>query len=531
MRQLRDPDHLLPLALLALSVVPLWLFPFFPSQDGPSHLENAVILRDYHRPDRPLLPAFYALSADFDPNWFGHLALAGLMAIFAPLTAEKVLLTGYLVLLPLAARYALDGVRPGAGWLAVLTFPFAQHFLYHMGFHNFCYGLGVFFLVVGYWLRHADHFGLRQTVILAALVVLLYFCHLVALVMALLLIGTLAVGWTLLDRRGRRLLGPALAFVPALALGLAFLGRQGQAMRWEFSPSALLVRLAELQVLVSYFNLERLLSRLTFVGLVALSAVIFLTRWRAHLLEKRDLLLVGVGLALVAYLAAPSALSGGSFLNTRLSLFVFFFLILWLAVHPFGPRLKRGVQAAAALVTLGLVGLHAWAYDEFNTHLKEFAAVEGQLTPNSTVLPLMFSHQLGTRHFAEAKVGAFRHAGAYLTLRGDVIDLENYEANTTYFPVRYRPDVNPFDHIGRDNAPDRGLQAEPPDVDFLGYPQRTAWRTVDYVLLWNVTDRTRDTPAGAAIFEQLDKGYERVETPPGPIQLYRRKNLAIEGDR
>jgi hypothetical protein len=516
--RLRDPDLLLFLALLVLHVLPLWAFRYFPSQDGPSHLENAVILREYHRDDRPLLRTFYTLSSDFDPNWFGHLALAGLMFLVPPLVAEKILLTGYLVLLPLAARYALNGVRPGVGWLAVLTFPFLQHFLYHMGFHNFCYSLGVLFLVVGYWLRHADQFGVRQTLTLAVLIVLLYFCHLVAVVMALMLIGTLAVGWTLLDRRGRRLVGPALAFVPAIALGLAFLGRQGQAMRWEFTPSVLLARLLELEVLVSYLNLERLFSRLTFVGLAVLTVVVLLVRWRARLLERRDLLLAAVGLAVVAYLTAPSAVSGGSFLNTRLSLFVFLFLILWLGVHPFGPRLKRTVQAAAAVVSLALLGLHAWAYAEFNTHLAEFAAVEDRLPPGTTVLPLTFAHKSEAGGLGQAKVGAFRHAAAYLTLRGDVVELENYEANTTYFPVRYRPELNPFDRIGRENAPDKGLQATPPQVQFLTYPER-----VDYVLLWNVTQDTRNSSAGAAIFDQLGRDYQRVEMTPGLIELYRRK--------
>src|SRR5206468_2378303 len=98
-------------------------------------------------------------------------------------------------------------------------------------------------------------------------------------------------------------------------------------------------------------------------------------------------------------------------------------------------------------------------------------------------------HRLTAGRLGEAKVGAFRHAAAYLTLRGNVVELENYEANTTYFPVRYRPELNPFDHLGRENAPDRGLQAEPPDIsDIRAYERRTG-RRVDYVLLWNVTDR------------------------------------------
>jgi hypothetical protein len=526
-RRLRDPDQLLFFALLALHVAPLWAFRYFPSQDGPTHLENAVILRDYDRPDRLHLRAFYTLSAEFDPNWFGHLALCCLLRLFPPLIAEKVLLTGYLILLPLAARYALDGVRPGAGWLAVLTFPFLQHFLFHMGFYNFCYGLAVLFLVAGYWLRHADAFGVRPTLTLAALVVLLYFCHIVAVVMALVLVGTLAVGWTLRDHRPRRLLGPALAFVPAVLLGLAFLGRQKSATSWELQPAVLLARLAELEVLVSYFDLERLFSRLMSLVLIALAAILLLVRWRARLLERRDWLLAAVVLAVVAYFTAPSALAGGSFLNTRLSLFVFFFLILWLGAHTFGPRLKRAVQGTAAVVALGLLALHAWAYAAFNAHLADYTTLESCLKPGTTLLPLNFAHGLRTGPLAQAKVGAFRNAAGYLAACCDIVELENYEANTSYFPVRYRPGLNPFDHVGRGNAPDRGLQAEPPDVEFLSYPERTG-RTIDYVLLWNVTDLTRATSTGAAIFDQLRKGYERVELPSGLLQLYRRRDLAAE---
>lgn len=547
MRRLRDLDTLLLLALLALHVLPLWAFPFFPSQDGPTHLENAVILRDYGRPDRPLLRDFYTLSTDFDPNWFGHLVLTGLMTFLPPLIAEKVLLSGYVILLPLAVRYALNGVRPGAGWLAVLSFPFAQHFLYHMGFHNFCYSLAVLFLVAGYWLRHAERFGIRQTLTLAALVVLLYFCHLVAVVMALMLVGTLAPGWAVLDLRARRqvgqlepgaawgavrsrLLGPALAFVPTFALGLAFVGRQGRTVLWEIKPAPLLARLVELEVLVSYLNLERLFSRLTFLGLVALTAAVLFRRWRARLLEKRDLLLAVVTLAVLAYFTAPSTISGGSFVNTRLSLFPFFFLTLWLGAHPFGPVLKRVVQAGAALVALALLGLHALAYAEFNDYLAEYATVQSKVRPGTTVLPLTFTHQLRAGHVGEAKVGVFRHAAAYLTARGDVVELENYEANTSYFPVRFRPELNPFDHIGRENAPDRGLQAEPPDVKSLSYPPDAGQR-VDFVLLCLVTPKTRDEPAGQRIFAQLAERYEKVyESPRGLVQLYRRKGLAYDVD-
>ena len=71
--------------------------------------------------------------------------------------------------------------------------------------------------------------------------------------------------------------------------------------------------------------------------------------------------------------------------------------------------------------------------------LAEYAAVEGGWS-GCVVLPfLMFWHWLEVGSLGQAKVGVFRHAAAYLAARRGVVDLENYEANTTYFPVRFRP--------------------------------------------------------------------------------------------
>jgi hypothetical protein len=462
------------------------------------------------------------------------------MTVLPPLVAEKVLLTGYVVLLPLAARYALEGVRAGAGWLAVLTFPLVHSFPYHMGFYNFCYSLGVFFLVVGYWLRHCDRFGPRQALALAALVLLLYFCHLVAVAMALMTVGLLGTGWLLLDARAEkrsadepslrrlavsRLLWPALAFLPALALGLTFVGRQGSTMRWEVTPPQLLDRLIGLDVLVSYLrSLEGVLSRGCFAGLALLCAGVLWRRWRSRQLGRDDLILVAAAVALVAYFTAPSQMSGGSFVNTRLSLFVLFLLILWLAVHPFAVRPKWVVQVSAGLLALGLLAIHIAAYDGFNDYLAEYVSVGGELKPDRTLLPLTFARQLRAKGLGDAKVGVFRHAAGYLAAQRGVIDLENYEAHTDYFPVRFLPQIDPFNHLGTGGGGvDEGLQAEPPQIDLRRYVDETG-RSVDYVLLWQVLPEQRDTLAGRAIFDQLAAEYELAFTSArGLAQLYRHK--------
>ena len=84
--------------------------------------------------------------------------------------AEKALVAAYVVLLPLALRYALRGVDPRADWLAVVAVPFTPHYLFTYGFYNLCLGLGLGLLVVGLALRQRDGWTPRTTALLAGLV-------------------------------------------------------------------------------------------------------------------------------------------------------------------------------------------------------------------------------------------------------------------------------------------------------------------------------------------------------------------------
>jgi hypothetical protein len=143
--RLRNRENLFLTALIIIYLTPIWAFKYFPSQDGPAHINNANIIREYH--ERALFREYYVLNKDPVPNWFGHLVLAGLMYFMPALVAEKVLLSGYVILLPISVRYVLCAIRPDAGFLTVLTFPFVYNFLLHMGFYNFAYSLAMFFEV------------------------------------------------------------------------------------------------------------------------------------------------------------------------------------------------------------------------------------------------------------------------------------------------------------------------------------------------------------------------------------------------
>src|SRR5262245_49019596 len=92
--------------ILVLHLLPVWLFTYFPSQDGPSHLANSIVLKDYGKPGTRY-HEFYELRWELFPNWTSHMLLAGLMTLAPPLIAEKLLLSIYIIGFAWSFRYFL----------------------------------------------------------------------------------------------------------------------------------------------------------------------------------------------------------------------------------------------------------------------------------------------------------------------------------------------------------------------------------------------------------------------------------------
>ena len=210
-------------ALIVLHLLPVWLLPFAPTQDGPAHLSMAHALRQYGTADGLYLREHFVRNEEAIPNWFVFFLLGDVLRFLSLPMAEKVLLTAYIVLLPLSARYALGSVRPRAGFLAFLVFPFTYNLLLNLGFYNFCFSLPAFLFSLGFWLRHRGRLGIGRTAGLALLVLWTWFCHPVTLAV---LVGTLLTlaSWRALRLRSPKgLVAPLAASVPAVVLLVSFL--------------------------------------------------------------------------------------------------------------------------------------------------------------------------------------------------------------------------------------------------------------------------------------------------------------------
>ena len=500
------------LGLLLGSLVPIWAFRYFPTQDGPSHLENALVVKHLLL-GGGALSDLYALNSFVVPNWTSHLALASLMAVFPPLTAEKVFLTAYVVFFVGAFRYLVVSVDPSAKLLTLLALPFAHNLLLYAGFYNFCLGIPLSFVILAYtWTALPSPKPLRFALVLNLLLVVLYYCHVVSHTLALLSVVILALVRTRCDLRKTGLV--VLALLPTAALTLRFLvgfGGGGEVVsRWGLGES--IVWVAQLSSLTPYAPGDGChIGKLVVALFVLLAILTVVARSRAAAGEGRrwiwrpeDAFLgLSAGLGAV-YLLAPDSVGSGSSISFRLALFPPLALIPWLRL-PSTDTGRRAFALAASLILVIHLGLVLQHSGRTSAGLREYTAGMDVVEPGETLLPITATVKGGDSD----TIAIYLHAASYYALEAGAINLANYEAGTDYFPVLFRPGWDPYRELGDGWV--RGTR----EFDPQRYP-----RPIDILLVWGATQPFAGAVDVLRYYEPVFVGdrlvlFRRVQRPAG----------------
>jgi len=549
---LSDRENFLFVVLIFVHLLPIWLFQYFPSQDGPAHIYNSNVLHEYYFPERSLFREYYIINQQLVPNWFSQIVLAALMYIMSPFVAEKMLLSGYIILLPISMRYALQAIRPDTKFLAFLSFPFIYNFMFHMGFYNYSYGLPMFFFVVGYWLRCQKGFTLRNTTTLCFLSLLLYFCHPISLVTAYMAIAVLTVWLTLFEfapqvsqqrfdlhslwkEFSRRAITPLYAFLPTIILFAIYtLSKEDAEVKHNIFPTSFwreALKLISLTSIPSYDKVEVLFSSALGCLFVVLSLHFLIPKLaQRQFFNYSDGLLLLVAVYVVIYFIVPNSMFGGALLvtvNQRLNFYPFFALTLWLGTQSYSMFLKRRIQIIAAAIALILLGLHTVKYATLNDYINEYVSVANYIEPNTTIL----THQTsdlekinpdGQERTPDGKAISWRIAtdplintSGYIATQRHLIDLKNYQAALDYFPIMFRPTLELY----------KNPSFQGNTIAVINYFQKIG-KPIDYMLLWGKWEENRKTEETKAVFRHLQQGYELIYTSPqrGLMHLYRRQD-------
>jgi putative flippase GtrA len=519
--------------LLALHVAPIWLVRWFPTQDGPLHVENVLAL--LQRAGSPLLQHWYVANVGAQPNWLTQIVFAGLLPLVSPVAAEKVILTVYTVLLPLAFRAAMPRGTRG-WWAALLAFPFVHAFPFHMGFWNFTYGFALAFLTAGFYLRTRGRVGPVRFAVLAVLSVLLYLAHMVALAGAGVMMGAV-LAWRLRlswargrrspARRTRILRGYALrlgalaaATGPGVALALVWISHHRDHAAMRIPLLELVAKLGVGYALVSIDRRELYLAAVLMLAMfVAFVHLLLVRSGRSPRRHAHDGWLAAAALFVLLYFAVPDVVAAGAHVSDRFAWFALVSFAAWIGTAPSPePSLQR-IAAAFAVIAVAALGVRFQKQRELSDLLTEYVSAKVVIGHGRVLLPIALSPN-GPRDDAGLRLGyrvkPFLHATGWIVAEQGGVDLKNSQANTDQCPVRFTADRNPFKIIAGSLGQ---MEAMPPCLDL----RAAARESVDYLLVWGATREELRTPCGGALEAELGARYEPIfiSQPRGLLEVWR----------
>jgi hypothetical protein len=480
---------------VALHVIPAWLWPHFPAQDGPGHVLHSCML--LHLDDVPAWREHFVRNLQPMPNWIAYALLCGFLQFLGPAAAEKALVSTYVVALAWCTRRCARSFEPRCEWSTFLVFPLVYSFALHIGLYNFALGVPLALLAFGEFWRARRSLRPLQVAWVLALLVATWFAHFVAFVIAASGIAVLALatgpGATL--RWG-------LALAPALALPAWFLTRQ---------PPLATVGPPEVGVSEAARHFAAVVSSeeqkplavcvLALWGAWAVASVVARLRARPVFQEK-DALLAVVALFVAATLFAPNETSSGGILKPRLGLMPFLLLIGWFEPLSGATGWLRGARRALCAATLALAAVHLATTVRYQAvasdDLEEYLAAEAEVAPGSRIMPLVWPGPFARAPAERFAIGMripnpIAHAADWLGTDRHCANLMNFHAQNENFPILFR-------HAGT-------------------YAERLvrALATADYVLMWGMP---AERPAEVPHFEHFRETFRSVS---GRLRVFRRE--------
>lgn len=410
---------LLAAALLAL-VVPIWLVELPPLVDLPNHLARVFILAHYAA--TPFFQQNFQIVYEPFPNLAVDLIVAPLTNVFGIFTANHLFLTLTVVLFAVGCHLLGARKKGERSFSAVPAMFLIYGGTFFYGYVNYVFGIALFLVTFGLWLRWRDRLNLARFLVLAALALAAYLAHLSA------------IGF----------LGIAIVYVDAYD----FFARGGEKRRWIFLAADCALFVIPAIAFLAFINGTGdvgVLQWNTFGG----KAIALFGPFRSY-----DLWIDLLCAALLGLFCSGAKRFGGAFFDWRiLSLAFFFFAVFLLAPNFFFTgdadvrivlpafvllaasckvdKLSGKTFAVFAVLFCLLIfrqGAVSYRWIQISEQMTAEANLLNAVTPESKIFPIYVNDETGDAeklerpiinavHYATLKNGSF--AASLFAFRGE----------------------------------------------------------------------------------------------------------------
>ena len=419
-------------ALVLASVVPILGVDYLPSMDLPQHAAQIQGLREYWNGNADYTEMFRVNW--FTPYLLAYLLVYAISSVFSINFAINIVVAASVAAVPVSLRWVLRKLN-GDGTLAILSIPVAYGFAFDWGFISYMASVPLAVVFFGMTIDHEKRLRLGLALGIAAFSILLFFSHVISLLLASL--ASLAYIAARTDRGFKNLLLTSLPYaapLPVIILWSLFMVSSEDVVR---ESTILYPELS--QRIAGLFVFHSGLAGLGDIPSIAMTALLLLLPPIAYrrITRDRQLLIAFATVTAVAVLS-PTVAFGSAYISERLIMFaLMFWLLLWRS-----PRQSTTVALKAVpIVALSFVVVTFFRFKAFDDENRSFDALIEHMEPDQRVL------QLPVDWLAPGfSSPVYMHfASWYQAKKGGLVEY-NFAYNYAMM-LRYKDDAGPnFDH-------------------------------------------------------------------------------------
>jgi len=431
---------ILAFALLLFQLAVPWTVPYLVTQDGPSHVYAASILRGlllHHRTS--IYSPLYTIQRAPLPNWTSTVLLAVIGPLAGAAHTEQLFMTVAFVAGFVCWCLAVRVLGGGSGWTPVANFLYQTWFLW-IGFFNFYLGIALLPLAIAIYARHECKLTMRRAALVASILAAIFITHLMAAAAAMLAVVTIGA-WVHLPRRQWAQFGLVLlAAAPTVALGIWYVLGEDAALHFdpkiawawhEFPMHIFLTASGE--------DKQPLLwtAMLIYAGLAAL--LLKRHEWRS----AKGGLVIAAAFLFLAYLIVPDRGLSGNEAKIRFSwtVFVVAGLVACSAERLRYVRVPVAILFAWFGFTNALATQHTAA--SVSNLARDYLTVTERMEPGSAFVRLRYPapQVAGLYGYEGSGRDMAFHLDALAAARRHCVDLTDYEALNLVFPVIFKGSI------------------------------------------------------------------------------------------
>jgi len=470
--------------LLIIHIGLVWVTPYFPTQDGPGHIYNLVILKDLINGGKEW-GSFFSYQLHAVPNLAFILISYPLLQFFPPLIVEKLFISIYIVLMGSSVYLFLRTFNKASLTFIFFVFPVIFNFNLMMGFYSYVITVPLFLFAFSLSWKTRNRSAAYKFIFINLAGLIIFYFHIIPFIFFLL--SLLCI--TIVQSNGfKRIFFDQLKLLsiisPSLLVLFLYLANSTKSVLPDFAYLFSLSRYIYLRNDLFFFStvtfsqwqmLPGFMFTCLFLSFFILSIYLLIKDpdkgWlKIGDVSASDKVLIYLSfLLLLIYFATPFRFGGGDFFNQRFPWVIFIILLPLLQIN------KRFLSERFVLVSIASVAVIFLVFNAF-IFLQQSSRVEKFLSGLNAGIPkgaYVMTYKTRDPEAGWPRIDALMHGASYYGIFNECIDIGNYETGSEYFPIKFKDNIPPF-----------------PSLDQIAYRAETInwseYPSIQYVLGWEI---------------------------------------------